>query len=285
MVCQSCAGQVTQRPPPPPPPLPGGILGDEMGLGKTAEMHALMVARPRPGSAPTPNPNPDTSSSKASYLSPESTPMDMDSTSALQADTNAERRSKGKYASSSKPNGLVSDAYGVHLKEEGAGNLGGGGLSTVAGLGLVAGNNLVVCPLQLKDQWINEVQLDHVLLDMHSACRLGAGGSCERRSTACFNLAALLPTTYMHLHMHKQNVLCISSSLCSLQHGVTLKLCSTQARNDEPLVCTDHSISAAAEHVSVSSRFKQPAVQLQVFRAPIDKLAVLSFVSLRCCCH
>lgn len=191
MLCLSCAGQVTQRPPPPPPPLPGGILGDEMGLGKTAEMHALMVARPRPGSAPTPKPNPDTSSSKASYLSPKSTPMDIDSTSALQADSNAERCSSGKYASSSKPTGLVSDAHGVCLKEEGAGNMRGGGLHTVAGL--VAGNNLVVCPLQLKDQWINEVQLDHVILDMHSACILSVGGSCVP-----FVVFLLLVSTWLH---------------------------------------------------------------------------------------
>lgn len=155
------AGQVTQNPPPPPPPLPGGILGDEMGLGKTAEMHALMVARPRPHPNPCPTKGPkhlnSTSTSQASQrLSSDGlTQMNVDAVFTSQADIDAERVSSGKHASSSMPSSLVTGAHDTHVKEEEANNMGIGALSRPAGL--VPGSNLVVCPMQLKDQWINEV--------------------------------------------------------------------------------------------------------------------------------
>ena len=153
------AGQVTQDPPPPPPPLPGGILGDEMGLGKTAEMHALMVARPRPTPSLTKGPKPltNTSTSQASQRlsSGGLTEMDVDAVSTSQADVDAERVSSGRHASSSMPSGLVTGSHGTHVKEEEAKNMGIGAVSRPAGL--VPGSNLVVCPMQLKDQWINEV--------------------------------------------------------------------------------------------------------------------------------
>ncbi|KAL0039084.1 hypothetical protein WJX77_007371 [Trebouxia sp. C0004] len=157
-------GQVTQKPPPPPPPLPGGILGDEMGLGKTAEMHALMVARPRPTPTPSPTRGPkhltSTSTSQASQR-PSSdglTQMDVDAVFTSQADVDAERVSSGKHAFSSMSSGLVTGSHGTHVKEE-AKNMDNGGLHRLAGL--VPGSNLVVCPMQLKDQWINEVAEKH----------------------------------------------------------------------------------------------------------------------------
>ena len=153
------AGQVTQDPPPPPPPLPGGILGDEMGLGKTAEMHALMVARPRPTPSLTKGPkhltNTSTSQASQRLSSGGLTEMDVDAVSTSQADVDSERVSSGKHASSSMPSGLVTVSHGTHVKEEEAKNMGIGAVSRPAGL--VPGSNLVVCPMQLKDQWINEV--------------------------------------------------------------------------------------------------------------------------------
>jgi len=130
-----------------------------MGLGKTAEMHALMVARPRPTPSPTQGLKHLTSTS-ISHASqkPSSdglTEMDVDAIFTSQADVNAERVSSGKHASSSMPTSLVTGAHGTHVKEEEAKNMGVGALSRPAGL--VPGSNLVVCPMQLKDQWINEV--------------------------------------------------------------------------------------------------------------------------------
>ncbi len=132
-----------------------------MGLGKTAEMHALMVARPRPTPSPTKGPkhltSTSTSTSQASQRlsSGGLTQMDVDAVFTSQADADAERSSSGKHASSSMPSSLVTGAHGTNVKEEEATNMGNGGLRRLAGL--VPGSNLVVCPMQLKDQWINEV--------------------------------------------------------------------------------------------------------------------------------
>ncbi|KAA6428442.1 MAG: hypothetical protein FRX49_01318, partial [Trebouxia sp. A1-2] len=157
------AGQVTRKPPPPPPPLPGGILGDEMGLGKTAEMHALMVARPRPTPSSIKGPRHLTSTSKSQAsqrLSSDGlTEMDMDAVFTSQADVDAERVSSGKHASSSMPSGLITGVHGTHVKEEEAKMMVNDGIGRLAGL--VPGSNLVVCPMQLKDQWINEVAEKH----------------------------------------------------------------------------------------------------------------------------
>ncbi len=132
-----------------------------MGLGKTAEMHALMVARPRPRPTPSPTKGPNhltnTSTSQASQ-SPSSdalTEMDVDAVFTSQADVDAERVASGKRASSSMPSSPVAGAHNTHVKEEEAKNVGIGAVSRAAGL--VPGSNLVVCPIQLKDQWINEV--------------------------------------------------------------------------------------------------------------------------------
>lgn len=148
------AGQVTQHPPPAPPALPGGILGDEMGLGKTAEMHALMVARPRPWTPPVHPcaPNTDPKSVPASDCALSAT---LDDGLKHDADSNppAGRRWSGKHTSSSTPDNQTGNACSVSP----------GTTHDMVGsecrhpTQLVPGHNLVVCPLQLKDQWINEV--------------------------------------------------------------------------------------------------------------------------------
>lgn len=150
------AGQVTQHPPPPPPPLPGGILGDEMGLGKTAEMHALMVARPRQI-----DPNSSSKPSRASD-SPAPAAMDIDDEDDLVSDPAAERRSSGKHASSSKADDQAANGCGV--RPDSNSNMRHSGSRAFPGQ-LAPGHNLVVCPTQLKDQWINEVlTLEAVLI-------------------------------------------------------------------------------------------------------------------------
>lgn len=151
------AGQVTLHPPPAPPALPGGILGDEMGLGKTAEMHALMVARPRPWTPPVHPcaPDSDPKSLPASGCAPSATPnndIKLDS----ESNAHAERRWSGKHTSSTKSDEQTGNACRVSP----------GTTHDMVGVGserrhptrLVLGHNLVVCPLQLKDQWINEVR-------------------------------------------------------------------------------------------------------------------------------
>lgn len=161
-----CVGQVTLDPPPASPPLAGGILGDEMGLGKTAEMHALICARPRPTPTATPLPHhPSASSSSQASLiktdkhSPRAKDAgDRQHNSDSHNDTNAERQNSGRFASSSQLSeqrepstlGRGSDGRCDDCQSQGI----------AAGLtrqGWVPGNNLVVCPSQLKDQWINEV--------------------------------------------------------------------------------------------------------------------------------
>ena len=203
------AGQVTQHAPPPPPPLPGGILGDEMGLGKTAEMHALMVARPRPPSTSTQAPTSITSQITGSFGPPSTADgeaqMDID----IQADADAERRLSGKQASSSKTgsllaaissaeqpqhkpikgvnrtfagiDGFATDGFVSGMKAEEAKGAGSGNLSMLAKL--MPGHNLVVCPTQLKDQWISEVA---------SPTLFGNNTHCSRalRDSWCFSTCA-----------------------------------------------------------------------------------------------
>lgn len=148
------AGQVTQYPPPPPPALPGGILGDEMGLGKTAEMHALMVARPRPCTPPAyqSSPSSDPKSLAASSCVLPAT-LDIDIKDESGSDPVARRRLSGKHASSSN----LDDQNKVTC------SVASGSIGSMESSGskhpacLVPGQNLVVCPTQLKDQWINEV--------------------------------------------------------------------------------------------------------------------------------
>ena len=155
-----------------------------MGLGKTAEMHALMVARPRPSPTSTQAPTSITSQIVGQSSNPPSTAdgeaqMDID----VQADADAERRLSGKQASSSKTgsllaaissaeqpqhklikrvnkssagiDGFTTDGFVSSMKAEEAKGARSGGLSMLAKL--LPGNNLVVCPTQLKDQWISEV--------------------------------------------------------------------------------------------------------------------------------
>ncbi len=185
MVCSSCAGQVTLHPPPPPPPLPGGILGDEMGLGKTAEIHALMVACPRPSLPPTQTPTlPDKSStitstdpSQEASLPNGTAKMETDSGPGSQEDADAERSSSGKHASSSEPTALVTESHVKGLKGEEGKAACSAGFSMPGRL--LPGNNLVVCPTQLKDQWINEVS------DMCFA------NSCQQLESQCS--AMLMP--------------------------------------------------------------------------------------------
>jgi len=206
------AGQVTQNPPHPPPPLPGGILGDEMGLGKTAEMHALMVARPRPTPSPTKCPKhlTSTSTSQASQKlsSGGLTEMDVDAVSTSQADVDAERVSTGKHASSSMPSSLVTGSRGTYVKEEEAKNMGNGGLRRLAGL--VPGSNLVVCPMQLKDQWINEVPfamlsastvVTNVLLNNHCIVAM------KYSALLCILLLAVLAA------YHRSGAICLQPSI------------------------------------------------------------------------
>lgn len=173
---------MTQHPPPSPPPLPGGILGDEMGLGKTAEMHALMVARPRLPPTSTQAPTSSTSQITGQSFDPPST-ADGEAQMDIDVQPNAERRLSGKQASSSKTgsllaaissaeqpqhklikgvnrssagiDGFTTDGFVSSMKAEEAKGAGSGGLSMLAKL--LPGNNLVVCPTQLKDQWISEV--------------------------------------------------------------------------------------------------------------------------------
>ena len=118
-----------------------------------------MVARPRPTPSPTKDPKHLTSTSISQAIQRPSsdglTEMDVDAVSTPQADLDAERVSSGKHASSSMPIILATGAHGTHVKEEDVKNMGSGALSRPAGL--VPGSNLVVCPMQLKDQWINEV--------------------------------------------------------------------------------------------------------------------------------
>ena len=146
----SNAGQVTLQPPAPPPPLPGGILGDEMGLGKTAEVHALMCARPRPAAAMPAEQ--DTSSTPSSHAQP--VRMDTHQTANADADSLDDRQDSAQLATTSmrskgkgfKPMGGEGPAPQGYGKRSAGGSRGG----------LVPGHNLVVCPSQLKDQWINE---------------------------------------------------------------------------------------------------------------------------------
>ena len=147
---------MTQQPPPPPPALPGGILGDEMGLGKTAEMHALMVARPRPHQAPNPITNTGTSVllNQFQAASPNGT-ADMDIGTEAEAYAEAERRASGQCASSSTPGLADVDAHVASAQNGNAHVVGRPNASMPSWL--VPGHNLVVCPTQLKDQWINEV--------------------------------------------------------------------------------------------------------------------------------
>ena len=145
------AGQVTQHPPVPPPPLPGGILGDEMGLGKTAEMHALMVARPRPW---TPSSTPNDPSSDPKSLPASGTPHPATLDTANEGDDAvAERRLSGKHASSSNPDDQAASACGVSPERRSGIIIS----DSKRPKRLVPCHNLVVCPTQLKDQWINEV--------------------------------------------------------------------------------------------------------------------------------
>ena len=150
------AGQVTQHPPLPPPALPGGILGDEMGLGKTAEMHALMVARPRPWTPPAPpnNPSSNPKSPPASGCAPPAT-LDNDVKDASYSDPVAERRLSGKHASSSNSDGQTGHKGSV---SRGSTTSGMESHDSKPPAHLLPGHNLVVCPTQLKDQWINEAR-------------------------------------------------------------------------------------------------------------------------------
>ena len=146
------AGQVTQHPPPPPPALPGGILGDEMGLGKTAEMHALMVARPRPWTPPDhpKNPSSDPTSSPASGCA---LPATLHNNAKYDSDNDpvaGRRLGFGNHAFSSNPD----DQTGKPCSGS-EGNL--VGMESKHSAGLAPGHNLVVCPTHLKDQWIKEV--------------------------------------------------------------------------------------------------------------------------------
>lgn len=158
-----------------------------MGLGKTAEMHALMVARPRPRTSSCFTAKSDLSFPPAvSSSAPDAMQMP-DTSHVLPAndacdgrhhDMNAERRASGNHASSSEPSiphnkRQRTDAHDTDLKA--ADNPDGSGSGqvlndrsaespTAAGDNhgsmpkeLVAGHNLVVCPAQLTDQWMNEV--------------------------------------------------------------------------------------------------------------------------------
>ena len=145
------AGQVTLHPTPPPSPLPGGILGDEMGLGKTAEMHALMVAQPRPFTPSFISPQSSSYETLAGMASADSAMMVVDESADPVTDALAERRLSGKLASSSKPKERAADVDDLGTKTESSSN------HRQLPTKLIPGQNLVVCPTQLKDQWINEV--------------------------------------------------------------------------------------------------------------------------------
>lgn len=130
-----------------------------MGLGKTAEMHALMCARPRPGLTDSPSRlHPlANGSGRSQPMQAECSPSAV--TGNVQADQDAERRNSGLHASSSQPTSrespaLLSSRSGVKAEEGRCSNSPEheGSRHTA----LVPGNNLVVCPSQLKDQWINE---------------------------------------------------------------------------------------------------------------------------------
>lgn len=183
------AGQVTLHPPPAPPALPGGILGDEMGLGKTAEMHALMVARPRPWTppvcpcAPPSDPKPLPASGCAL-----SATMDNGLKHDADSDPPAGLHWSGKHTFSSRPDDQIGNACSVSP----------GTTHDVVGserrhpTRLVPGHNLVVCPLQLKDQWINEVRacslsccsaLSLVLHVVATSCLACLCGYTQGRST------------------------------------------------------------------------------------------------------
>ena len=126
-----------------------------MGLGKTAEMHALMVARPRPCNPPSllSDPNSGGKSLSASDSPAPPAAMDIDVEDALVIDPAAERRLSGKLASSSEPGDQEANGCGISL---GSNSNMRGSCTRVPGQ-LAPGHNLVVCPTQLKDQWINEV--------------------------------------------------------------------------------------------------------------------------------
>ena len=199
-------GQVTQHPPLPPPPLPGGILGDEMGLGKTAEMHALMVARPRP---PTPPAHPHgpshPSTSRASSLkldAADSAVMSINQDHQSKGDPSAERCLSGKHASSSsKP-----DDQAAHAQLHGARGESSTGMSSKDSklvAKLIPGHNLVVCPSQLKEQWINEVS-SHSCHYCNKHAELGAYlRALQHLSLLCafkVCVAAALPVSHHDIH-------------------------------------------------------------------------------------
>lgn len=159
------AGSVTLDPPPAPPPLPGGILGDEMGLGKTAEMHALMCARSRPGHAAKAPSVPS-----ANLLHPAC--KDTDNHASGKEDTvndgnggpseiDAEVCHRGSMASvgnkRKRAESDMLDDNSNHVSAACSEPSSTAGTSRLART-LVPGQNLVVCPTQLKDQWINEVR-------------------------------------------------------------------------------------------------------------------------------
>lgn len=126
-----------------------------MGLGKTAEMHALMVARPRPWTPPDhpSNPSSDLTSLPVSGCALPAT-LHNDANDDSGSDPVAGRRlGFGNHASSSNPDDHTGNTC------SGSGGCLGGMESSDSkhSAGLVPGHNLVVCPTQLKDQWIKEV--------------------------------------------------------------------------------------------------------------------------------
>ena len=127
-----------------------------MGLGKTAEMHALMVARPRPWTPPTHQSNPcsDPQSLPASGCVLPAT-LDSDLKNESDSDPVAGRRLSGEHASSSNPDDQTRHRCGVNHPGSKSGVV---SRNSKHPPHLVPGHNLVVCPTQLKDQWINEVR-------------------------------------------------------------------------------------------------------------------------------
>lgn len=79
--------------------------------------------------------------------------MDIDDDHDLVSDPAAERRLSEKHASSSTAD--VQAANGSGVRPDSKSNMRCRG-SKIPGH-LASGHNLVVCPTQLKDQWINEV--------------------------------------------------------------------------------------------------------------------------------
>ena len=130
-----------------------------MGLGKTAEMHALMVARPRPPTPPT-HPHDASHPSSSQDSSPKLVAADpamlnTDQDHQSKDDPLAERRLSGQHASSSKPDDQAADTQRHGVKEDSSPGM--SSTNSKFGAKPVPGHNLVVCPSQLKEQWINEV--------------------------------------------------------------------------------------------------------------------------------